>query len=116
MLDCAVGVLHELLGLAQHEDQLLTGTDWTAGAVMEVVREVRVVWVFGTVHTVHVWGTAGRMVAWLLLVLLLLGLGRLLSLFNTGVQFAPTTRVMMIWCHPVSHSVRGCVQLPLLGR
>lgn len=42
MLDSAVGVLHELLGLAQHEDQLLTGTDWAAGAVMEVVREVRV--------------------------------------------------------------------------
>jgi hypothetical protein len=43
MLDCAVGVLHELLGLATHEDQLLTGTEWAQGAVMEVVREVSLV-------------------------------------------------------------------------
>lgn len=39
MLDCAVGVLHELLGLATHEEQLLTGTGWAEGAVMEVLRE-----------------------------------------------------------------------------
>lgn len=39
MLDCAVGVLHEL-GLATHEEQLLTGRPWAEGAVMEVLREV----------------------------------------------------------------------------
>jgi hypothetical protein len=43
MLDCAVGVLHELLGLATHEEQLLAGRPWAEGAVMEVLREVRFV-------------------------------------------------------------------------
>jgi hypothetical protein len=40
MLDCAVSVLHDLLGLASHEEQLLHGTQWAEGAVMEVLREV----------------------------------------------------------------------------
>jgi hypothetical protein len=40
MLDCAVAVLHDLLGLSAHEEQLLHGTQWAEGAVMEVLREV----------------------------------------------------------------------------
>lgn len=41
LLDGCVGVLYELLGLAEQQDRLVAGQEAAEGAVMEVVREVR---------------------------------------------------------------------------